>query len=567
MTFFKKLQTFLLVFTLILTISFPPVTKQAKADDAEIAFVADVEYIVGVFNIANLITGKFDFRNGWLENMSLRRVIRTDHGLMTMTIKSSQQWARVDFDKIAVRGYNLQPPTWSHLELLAPWKCPGYQIGRICAYDLWIKGESLETANMEIPDLVVETSFDPEEAERVLAMQRQIEEADLDEMREEMILAEDQMEGGKLSQQAEAYEQLQDDLPTLEKDADQLEQLLQHADEQSQTLDQDTATIEEIFAKVEELTETSEWKKQLIQAKQQQSKLTTNFEDLTITLDQVDELFKNIEDKLIGYQELIALRSEYLEELELGDWSETYQELEEIKKKLNEIAEKLTTNSEEIERLNEEKQRLAERIEAIIEKLNELDSKQPSEEMTEQDEDTDSQAYKIHEAEISFFEEEATQLLNELIELNEKLTQFNEDTIAPIQKLIDKEQWGDLENKLMELNNENNEKAEPIELFENQLTMFVEYKHKLLEKTEELNALKNKYKEEFEHIHFPTLEKQLIENASKIDSIEATIENIYSELTLLSVRSELEESHLLFIEKIIAVLEESYDIKFDETTD
>lgn len=553
----------MLVNTLILTISFPPVTQKAQADDAEIAFVADVEYIVGVFNIANLLTGQFDFRNGWLENMTLRRVITTDHGLMTMTIKSSQQWARVDFSKIAVRGYNLQPPTWSHLELLAPWKCPGYSIGRICAYDLWIKGENLETANMVIPDLVVETSFDPNEANKVLEMQRQIESADINEQREQLILYEDHMNDGKLSQQAEAYEQLKEDIPTLEADVDKLQQLLQEADEQSQYIDQETASIEELFAKVEELTETPEWHEQLIQAKQQQSEITTQLDGLTITLDQAEELFKNIEDKLIGYKELIVLRSEYLEELELGEWSQTYQELKEIKEKLNKIAKKF--NSEDIERLNREKQGLKERIEAITEKLNELIGEQPDEEMTGEDEDANSSIEETDED--SLFQTESAQILNELMKLDENLSRFNEDVIAPIQQLIDDEQWAELEDKLTELNTEENEGTTPIEAIKKQLSLFKKYKNQFQIKTEKLNDLKMKYKGNVEQVDFLTLEKYINESESKIELIKTTIEEIYVELTLLTERSKMEESNVLFIQKIIAVLEESYDPTLDESND
>lgn len=317
---------------------------------------------------------------------------------------------------------------------------------------------------------------------------------------------------------------------------------------------------------MEEITDTPEWHEKLLQARKQQSTLSTKLDGLTITLDQVDVLFKNIESKLIGYKELIALRSEYLEELELGDWSLTYQELADIKRKLDEIARKLSNNTEDKERLKNEKQRLTEQIEEITKRLDELNSEQLSEEMTDPVEVTAFSAEINNEIERSLFEKEFTAFLNELLELDKNLSQFNVDVIAPIQGFIDNEQWTELKDKLTEFNNEESEKADPIELFKKQLAIFKEYKNNLQKKTEQLNAIKMKYKGIVQQVNFSTLEKQINKSASKIESIEAVIEDIYSELTLLTANSQLEESDLLYIVKIIAVLEESYDLT-NKTTD
>lgn len=561
----KKVNVVSLIFILVVGVCFPQVEQRAEAATTpeDFGFIATIDKISGRINLLGLRPGlivdtQVSFTSARIYGLTLSKLVRTDHGMMALTMKSSTPESRIDVSwlDVQVNSLNIGGLCWPERLL------------DVCLSDITIAGKGLDSNGIAIPNLVVETSFKPNEVANIQQMQMLLDEQDDAEQLEKLLLAMDEAEDGDLSKQKGEYEQLKNDLPALEEKIEQLDELVARADSYKEQIDDGATTIEEIIEQAEEMIDTPEWDDMLEQANEQQSELETTMGEFTITLEKATDLVDDIKETREDYEKLISLRSQYLEELELGDWSNSYKELEEIKERLNEINKKVDQNSDKIEQFMQEKARLTERIEAI---LGLLEGKAPPKEKTEEttdllQEEFGQEEFITNEIDINELKLETEELLKQMTEFGVSFAEMYEERLnewfTPLKQFVDDNNWKEFESK-METFKKEKKFAEQLEFFEEVSQAAADYEKKLQENIQKLIQIEKEKNEQQKDIE--AIQKNIDDSQALVTSIRKQMNDLKKEMESFMDYGEKLELGLPTFKKILAVLEESDEQLTDET--
>ncbi|PWA13033.1 hypothetical protein DCC39_02570 [Pueribacillus theae] len=545
MAIWRKTKIYGLAFILIIGFCFPPggMNKVEAAKDK--GFIVKVDKISGRINLLGLRPGIiFDtqvaFTSARGYGFSLSKLIETKQGTLAMTIKSSSPSKRVDVSWLTVTAHSLNIGGLCWPERLLD----------VCLTNVIIDGKKLESSGTSFPDMVLETSYNPIEVSKVQALYNKLENQNDEEQLEKLILAIDKAEGGKFTQQKEAYEDLKAQLPELEKQADGFQTLLEEAEAQKKQLEAGMTSLEEVMDKADQLTKKPEFEEMLKGIDGKQKEITTNIEDFSVTLEQVEDLLQKVQKSLEKKQEFVKARFELLEELELGEWSNSYKELEEIKQKLDTVEEKVTAGFKRLEKLKENEQQLTDRMKKINEKIEALKNKEIKEEEEKQEEqageDTEDEETESDQKEkesddeklgekdpedssqtddLEAFTSSVNELFTQVDETNKNFSilgsKLEEDFIEPVQKALNNQLDDDEVTKLQQTLDESLKNK----TMNNKLTKFVEikekmgdYKARLAEQADELKQLKN-------HVE-DVNQKELLEIQDKIKKSDTTLKEM-----------------------------------------
>lgn len=535
MTILKKLQTIVLVNALILTICFPPMTKQAEAavTNEDFGFVVWVDEIRGETGLLDLIgagvgviVGDVDitFRNTRVTGLELSKTVNTEHGEMVVTIKSSIPDLTLNLGTLRLKASALSFGRITKIPI--PLISPEAGLGDVLA-----TGEIVESSSIQIPDLVVETTFDKNEIARIQSLQAQLdEEIKIEENLEDMLLALDEAEGGPLSQQKEAYEALLNDLPILQGNLEQIEERMEEGSEQKLEIERQLTSLEELLQEAEQLIQQPEWDETLEQIKEELARVSTDIDNFIVTVEQLAQLIETIQEKVAQYVELLELRLEHLKELGLDGWSMIYEEFIEIHETLLEIKEKLEGYVEQIHEFTNKIDEFHERLENITETLESLEnayqrehhqtneqkdrvSMKQLDELLERLQDNEIEDLEIiHEDERDEIEEEQTL---------EQLQQEFEQSLRQIEEQV--EQWSEEEYIERE--------QEILRAIKKELAI---YAKKFIQHADELNAQLNELDTKEEQTdEDQKLRMELEEKLASIEEIIARIEEVEYELSQL----------------------------------
>lgn len=455
MAMIKKINIFLLSFSLMLTVSFPSVIKTVEAAPTpeNSIYYVEVEELRGRSSIGQLLAGvilglitdvKFTFFNTKLKNMTLKKLVHTDNGPMVVTMRSERPNELIEAGTLNIESRELSFNFLRTLLRLPNLLIPG------TVYDVKANIVELDSSRIQINDLVVDVSFDPIEVKRLEEMQRAVTEIDPKDKIEENILALDEKEGGKLSQQKEEYEAMLQDLPNQEEAVHAVKEMLDEAEKQSSEIDASLSEIQDLLT--DENGNHEEIDKQVETIVQQIENFASMLEEISVSIDEIQEI-------LIKYIELIDLRIQYLSELGLVDWSKSYQAAVEVKKALQTIIGELEKHIERFNQLNEQKDDFEVRLNQMKELIANLNAN-VQETMTQQDESEETQTE----------ESERTEGKPEKKQLNGKLEEFQENEEEPtlLETILEEEEISDdidIEHLQEEFDAILTEKAEEIEKF------------------------------------------------------------------------------------------------------
>lgn len=560
MTILKKIHMYLLSFVLILGICFPPTDQRVHAATTpdDFGFIATIDKITGRINLLGLRPGiivdtQVAFTSARIYGLTLSKLVRTEHGTMAITMKSSTPSSRIDVRwlEVKVNSMNIGGLCWPERLL------------DVCLSDITIDSSGIESSGIEIPNLVVETTYEPNEVAAIQAQQTLLDEQDDAEQLEKLLLALDEADGGPLSQQQEEYEQFKHDLPILEEQTEQLDEWMNEASEQKRQIDESMTTIEEILTEAEEaLLETEAWDELFEQAREEQMTLETSWGEFTLTVEQATDLVTDIEEKLHGYETLVHLRSQYLEELELGDWSNSYNELLELTDRLNKIREKVDLHSEQLEVYHEEIERLQEQIDELallLEEESERQQERMQQWLDAQEENNNAADDEREHEEVSDSEDLESQsdaLLTKLLEFERHFTEVHdaylETNMTPLLELIYDQQWLQAHEKLMQMQEE--ETFIKLYDFIEQVTERIEHYEK------ELKGLRSEVDKFAEQTEIDVAHTLIMTNIDKMTSVVDDIQQQLGEFrttldTLLEYEEQLQFS-LPVVRKIVAILKE-----------
>lgn len=307
----------------------------------------------------------------------------------------------------------------------------------------------MESSRIQINDLVFDISYDPVEVKRLEEMQRAVSEIDPEENLEEAILKLDEMEGGKLSQQKEAYEAMLQDLTNQEENVNAIKEMLDNAEKRNNEIDINLTELYDFL--------TQEENKELNDVDKQLEDIIQQFENYAALLEQIGASIDEVQESLTKYVELTDLRIQYLDELGLIDWSKSYKALMEVKKVLQEMISDLEKHIERFNRLNEQKDDFETRLNQINELIANI-NENVQEKLTEKEED------KIEEVQKE--ENEQVEPQREKKQLNDKLEEFQEEEPTLLETIMEKEKIPedlDIEQLQEEFDAILTEKAEEIE--------------------------------------------------------------------------------------------------------
>lgn len=535
MTILKKLQTIVLVNALILTICFPPMTKQAEAATLHNSvYYVTVDELKGRSSVLELLgnvflglitDSEFNFFDTKLKGMVLQRLVETEHGQMVITIKPSDENELVDAGTLYINTRKLNFNVWRTIGDLPSLIRAG------TVFEVTANIIELESSSMQIDDLIVETTFDQNEIARIQSLQNELdEETKIEENLEDMLLALDEAEGGPLSQQKEAYEALLNDLPILQGNLEQIEERMEEGSEQKLEIERQLTSLEELLQEAEQLIQQPEWDETLEQIKEELARVSTDIDNFIVTVEQLAQLIETIQEKVAQYVELLELRLEYLKELGLDGWSMIYEEFIEVHETLLEIKEKLEGYVERIHEFTNKIDEFHERLENITETLESLEnayqrehhqtneqkdrvSMEQLDELLERLQDKEIEDFEIiHEDEHDEIEEEQTL---------EQLQQEFEQSLRQIEEQV--EQWSEEEYIERE--------QEILRAIKEELAI---YAKKFIQHADELNAQLNELDTKEEQTdEDQKLRMELEEKLASIEEIIARIEEVEYELSQL----------------------------------
>lgn len=374
----KKAQILVVSFTLILTICFPPKTKIAKAavSDNDIGFVVWVDEIRGTTGLLDLIgagvgaiVGNVDitFKNTRVTGLVMSKTVNTEHGELLVTIKSRIPNHTLNLGTLRLKAKQLSFGRITKLPI--PVISPEAGLGDIHAI-----GEIVESSSIQIPELIVETTFDKKEINRIKSLQANIkEEIKIEDNLEEMLLALDEATKGPLSKQNEAYEALLNDIPILQNDVEQIDKLIKENLEKQNAIEQQLASLEELLQEAEQLIEQPELNATYEKIKQGYTNVLAEIDNFIASTEHIAHLIETIKNKLDKHDELLNKRLEYVKELGLDGWSKTYHELIETHNSLQEIKSKLDGYAKQLLTFTSKTDEFYKRLESITVALNRLE--------------------------------------------------------------------------------------------------------------------------------------------------------------------------------------------------
>jgi len=413
----KKAQILVVSFTLILTICFPPVIKTVEAAPTleNSVYYVEVDELKGRSSVGQLLIGVigglitdvwFTFFDTQLKNMTLKKLVHTDNGPMVVTMRSERLNELIEAGTLNIYARELSFDFWRTIADLPNLITPG------TVYDVKANIIELESSRIQINDLVVDISFDPNEIQQLQQMQRSLQQVDPKENLEETLLMLDELEGGKLSKQKEAFEALVKDLPKQEEKAAQIGQLLDDAEQQKSDIHNNITELDDALTQEPNEDEIDAQLKNVIE----------QFENHIKTLDQIGVSIDEIEQTLTAYVEIVNLRAQYLQELGLVDWSESYKKLAEVKGQLHQIVNVVEKHVNRYNKLNEQKDGFEEKLSQLKEQIATLDASTPKEvpKVAEEPQNEQTEMKKQLNGKLEEFQEkEEPTLLETILEENE----------------------------------------------------------------------------------------------------------------------------------------------------
>lgn len=244
----------------------------------------------------------------------------------------------------------------------------------------------------------------------------------------------------------------------MEEKTEKLAQLMNQAEGKKQQMTQGIADIEDILAQAEELLDSPEWQEMLQQAHEEQTTLKTVFGDFEITIEQAGNLLEEIEKTVQEYEKMVFIRSHYLEELELGDWSESFKELDGVKERLKEIRKLLELHSDKLKAFLQEKKHIQEQIEhlaVLLKDFNQQSDSLPKRFEIKTDDETEEEGQSDKSDDFKELALQSEHLLQHVAQFESSAAEVNEkywdSMILPLQQLASDKKWVDFKNKWNEL--------------------------------------------------------------------------------------------------------------------
>lgn len=525
MTFLKKSQTFALISALVLTLCFPPVTKKAGAVTLENSiYYVKVEELKGKSSLGQLIIGvigglltdtKFNFSETKIKGLELSKLVNTEQGPMVVTITSDKEDELIDAGELYINTRKMNFNFWRTLGDLPSLIRAG------TVYDITANIIELESTNIQIEDLVVEVSFDPNEIARIQNTQRALEVTEPKDNIEELLLALDEAEGGKLTQQTKDYKALLTDLPIQQENTNKVDKMLEQAERQQLQLDTDITHLEDLIDLTEQLLGEPKFDEMIEKAQKQYELVTVQWDEFTSILEQTSALIEHIQNTLLRYTEIVNLRFKYLKELGLDDWSKSYQQLEEVNEKLKGTINMLKLLIERLQALMKQKEDHFERInksskslEGVLhQNIQKLNSTQEKESIV-------NSLMKLLDKELEKLEENDTSVPIDEEENLEELQHEFENVLI------------ELEQQMVDLLKENgDQQKEVLRLMRETLAI---YSSQLIKYSQALNKQQNELLLGDEAEQVSDLENKL----SIIEAIIARIEELEQEIIRLSSKGE-----------------------------
>ncbi|UOE75819.1 hypothetical protein [Parageobacillus thermoglucosidasius] len=359
----KKMKIVSLVFLLVMVFCFPlGGTDQAEATAPD-GFVIHADKVVGTLDLGGIIIGvpggligelPIAFLQAKIYGLTLTKLVRTGHGTMVLTIKSNDI-VHVNFMNARVTGLDIGGLCFDGIPIIEQ-----------CLKDVTLSAVNLTTNNIQIPNMSVETSFDPEEVSQVQSLAESLSQQDLEKEVENLILAIHELENGKEGNEIETFKEVQKDIPKLQEQADQIAILINEAEQQRQQAENQADHLEKEINQGKELIGKPDELKEAVQTLgKQQKDLTIHMERFTVTLQKADEFLQEAKESLEAKEKVVKRVSEILKKWKLAESSGIGKEVADTKRKLHAIGEKVWKSYEIIDKLKIQKQTLNDRIDQM----------------------------------------------------------------------------------------------------------------------------------------------------------------------------------------------------------
>lgn len=173
MSVVKRMKNVFMACFLLFGICFPQMEQRAfaAAEPEDFGFIATIDKISGRIHLLGLRPGlitdtQVSFTSARIYGLTLSKFVRTERGLMALTMKTNSPDSRVDAHwlQVKVNALNIGG------------LCLPERLLDVCLTDLTIDGKGLESSGIEIPNLVVETSFESSEIASIQKLQTLLDE-------------------------------------------------------------------------------------------------------------------------------------------------------------------------------------------------------------------------------------------------------------------------------------------------------------------------------------------------------------------------------------------------------
>jgi chromosome segregation ATPase len=578
----NKVKAVTIVFVLVIGFCIPPAgTDQAAARTTpdDYGFTIHADKVVGTLDLGGIIIGApgviigelpIAFLQAKIYGLTLTKLVRTDHGKMVLTIKSNEM-VRVNFMNVRVTGLDVGGICLDGIPLIEQ-----------CLRDVTLTAKNLTTNNLEIPNMSVETSFDPKDVSQVQSLANSLSKQDLEKELEKLILALYEAGDGKNGNEIEAFKEALKDIPKLQEQSDQMDKWINEAEQQRKQAENQAVSLEKALNQAKELLgNPDELKVKVENLYKQQKDLNIQTEGFTITLQKADELLQEVVGSLEAKQKAVKSVSEELKKLKLGARSDIGKKVEETKEKLNVIEEKVYKNNEQLDKLKNEKQKLSERINMIdnsIEELKQIIDKQG--EVTEEEvlpekpntgsgstntSNENSEGTTENASHKDLLRSDMEELLQQINETNETLSNFiqdlQDDINNPIKETLENPlEQNDLEELKRIIDNARKDKN-----FKNKLSHLNQieetvfgYKSSLDDLTNQMEQLKQNNQLNDVQMDIREMEDKINHGKdirqqmkARIDDIRKTTEDVFDH-----AKQRLEEQKEMTVEPLLQLFEE-----------
>ncbi|EZP76473.1 hypothetical protein H839_14389 [Parageobacillus genomosp. 1] len=363
MIVWKKAKIISLLFVLIISFCFPlGGTSRAAATtaDEDSGFIIHADKVVGTLDLGGIIIGApgviigelpIAFLQAKIYGLTLTKLVRTDYGTMVLSIQSND---------IANAKLMNMTVTKLHIGGLC---FDGVPVVEQCLRDVTLVATKLTTDHVQIPNMSVETSFDPKEVSEAQSIAQSLLKQDLEKEAEHLILAIHEHESGKTDNEIEAFKEVKKDMAKFQEQADQMDRLLNDAEQRRKQIENEADRLEKEIKQGNERIGNLDVLKETVQhLSKQYNDFTIQLKSFTFTLQKMDEMLQQVKESLEAKQKTVQNVSETLKKLKLGEKSEIGQEVAETKKKLHSIEEKVDQADEQINGLQNEIHTWSDRI-------------------------------------------------------------------------------------------------------------------------------------------------------------------------------------------------------------